>query len=335
MGTKVEKTPTNLDTMVKKRHLKFPGRGLHHAVAVSFIFLGFILFCDPSLWRLFPPAHKSNDDEQKRAFVCITGQVSRLELDSKIRTLLKPLQKAGFTPDVALVLSESSDDNRTFWTKPNQHIQGGHRPAFNKFQDASNHLTKYGFHVVSKNPYVQVEQPILRPDYVEKLRKTTSDKSLQRRAENNLRMMAGWSRCYQEMISSGGGSYDVCLRIRDDHGLTHPLPIDKILPSVKSRTVMSTDCQKHSGMNDRFAIMSTDAAYDYFVGPISTYYLGHLDSQVRNTETLIRHVYEKANLTIINSPMIRGLVKMQVNSNGSTVVYEDHDTVRCMVMNGE
>jgi hypothetical protein len=26
---------------------------------------------------------------------------------------------------------------------------------------------------------------------------------------------------------------------------------------------------------------------------------------------------------------------MQVNSNGSTVVYEDRDTVRCMVMNGE
>jgi hypothetical protein len=34
--------------------------------------------------------------KQKRAFVCITGQLQRLELENKLKTLLIPLERAGF-----------------------------------------------------------------------------------------------------------------------------------------------------------------------------------------------------------------------------------------------
>ena len=49
--------------------------------------------------------HKSSP---RRSFVCITGQLERLELDNKINSVLFPLRAAGYEPDIALVLDDSS-----------------------------------------------------------------------------------------------------------------------------------------------------------------------------------------------------------------------------------
>ena len=42
----------------------------------------------------------------QKCFVCITGQVERLELEDKVLHLLDPLRRAGLTPEVALVLTD-------------------------------------------------------------------------------------------------------------------------------------------------------------------------------------------------------------------------------------
>jgi len=305
------------------------------AVAVLCFFvaaLGFLERC-----RFLPTIRTTASAAQsdRRAFVCITGQVSRLELDYKVRTLLNPIRAAGFIPDVALVLSESAA-NETYWTKPRHIIEGGHVPRFSSCEEAADNLRRLGVHVITEQPYTQSEHPVVRDEYLEMMKLKTPDreKKIQQRAQSNIRMLGGWSQCYKEMISSSE-KYDFGVRIRDDHGFTRALDIPDVLSDLKPFTVMSTDCQIHSGMNDRFAIFSPDAAYDYFVGPLLYFYMGRLNETVRNTESLIKHAYLQANLTIMNSPKIRGLEKIQTNANGTSVVYVDDDSTKCIHKTGK
>jgi hypothetical protein len=52
-----------------------------------------------------PLISTTNDSGKKKIFVCITGQLKRLELKNKFRTLIRPMLDAGYGVDLALVVS--------------------------------------------------------------------------------------------------------------------------------------------------------------------------------------------------------------------------------------
>eukprot|EP00978_Attheya_sp_CCMP212_P007323 scaffold16997_cov54-Attheya_sp.AAC.4 len=145
------------------------------------------------------------------------------------------------------------------------------------------------------------------------------------RALNHARMFAALVPCYDEMIQASkqmGSDYDVVIRIREDHAFTEPFNIHTVFDELTShpRTVMTSSCGRYGGMNDRFAILTPDAAYDYFVGPILSYYTKPLHEKFRNAETFIYYTYLSLKLKVIKTPKIFNLQKFRIFNGGPVLV---------------
>eukprot|EP00550_Attheya_septentrionalis_P010775 CAMPEP_0198304690 /NCGR_PEP_ID=MMETSP1449-20131203/57533_1 /TAXON_ID=420275 /ORGANISM="Attheya septentrionalis, Strain CCMP2084" /LENGTH=358 /DNA_ID=CAMNT_0044007219 /DNA_START=30 /DNA_END=1103 /DNA_ORIENTATION=- len=285
-------------------------------------------------------------DRDHHAFVCITGQVARMELELKVRNLLNPLLEAGFSPDVALILSDKSGE--FFASKPNDKAR---TPLFASYKDAKEFLEERDFNVVTNTPYIQTKNPIINEDYQEELGGVRMDI----RALNHARMFAALVPCYNEMVQASkqmgsdydvvirirefaalvpcydemiqaskqmGSDYDVVIRIREDHAFTEPFNIHTVFDELTSnpRTVMTSSCGPYGGMNDRFAILTPDAAYDYFVGPILSYYTKPLHEKFRNAETFIYYTYLSLKLKVIKTPKIFNLQKFRIFNGGPVLV---------------
>jgi hypothetical protein len=76
----------------------------------------------------------------------------------------------------------------------------------------------------------------------------------------------------------------------------------------------------HIGMNDHFAIMSPDAAFDYFIGPFLSYYMKPLHEKFYNSETFIYHSYLELKLSLIATPKIFHLQKIRIDKDGSVII---------------
>jgi hypothetical protein len=191
-------------------------------------------------------------------------------------------------------------------------------------------LKSLGFEVVTDTPYTQNQDPVIREQFAKQLSYTTKQRS-----GNNIRMLTGWVNCYNAMIQNHTKQYDFAIRIREDHGFTSALDIPDILEDLGPKMVMSTDCSHHGGINDRFAIVSSDAAFGYFVGPFLDYYRMNLTQQVpkykeiKNTETLLAHSYLSSGLTVMESSKIRGLEKLHIDASGKSVVFQAEDAHAC------
>ena len=186
----------------------------------------------------------SIDKQDHRAFVCITGQVARIELELKIQNLLNPLREAGFSPDIALILSDNNGE--LFASKKDEHVT---QPLFASYkEDMKKFLEERDFNVVTNTPYIQTEHPILNKYYQAELDGTRMDV----RAVNHARMFAALVPCYTEMIQASkqmGSDYAFVIRIREDHAFTEPFNIHTVFDelSLKPRTVMASSCAPFPG----------------------------------------------------------------------------------------
>jgi len=108
-----------------------------------------------------------------RAFVCITGQVSRLELDNKLQQVLLPL--AGYlggtdTVDVALVL----DPTGTHATNSDGRVdKGAVKPAFTSGTQAVETLHAANFTRAVYVEYIAAVDPPVSPQYLQQLKRNS------------------------------------------------------------------------------------------------------------------------------------------------------------------
>ena len=106
-------------------------------------------------------------EEQKlsrRCFVCITGQIQRLELKEKVLHILQPLKRAGIIPDVALVVS---DDTMTRFS--NDRGQEHEQQIYHNYQQASDYLAIQGFNVLTQESFKQCNNPHVPASYINKM----------------------------------------------------------------------------------------------------------------------------------------------------------------------
>eukprot|EP00978_Attheya_sp_CCMP212_P008616 scaffold20235_cov47-Attheya_sp.AAC.1 len=106
----------------------------------------------------------SVEKQDHRAFVCITGQVARIELELKVQNLLNPLREAGFSPDIALILSDNNEE--LFASKKDENVT---QPLFVSYKDTKRFLEERDFNVVTNTPYIQTKNPIINEDYQKEL----------------------------------------------------------------------------------------------------------------------------------------------------------------------
>jgi len=81
-------------------------------------------------------------EERKNAFICITGQLGRLELENKMQNIIKPLRQSGYHISVAIVMSKG---------KPNFTHSAAKEERYDHLRKAIEYLRSL--------PYVRVLNP--------------------------------------------------------------------------------------------------------------------------------------------------------------------------------
>ena len=272
------------------------------------------------------PLHSPATDRparRRRAFVCITGQLPRLELDNKIEHLLRPwTEEQGIDVDVALVLSDS--DRSSVHRKGRDDLaEAGAGPgyAYPSVADAAAALSVLpGVTVVGggEEAYDQTADPVLSPVYLRQRGAGSSmnETQLVERVRNHVRQFESLAICGRYLMEAGlagqlgpgsGGEgaddeerpvphYDLVHRVRDDSGYYRPVDFDhvhRLATGGHPRTVVSSHCAEHSGINDRGSFVAPLAAYDYFVHPLQHMYTMDLPAEVRNTEQFLMVTYAR------------------------------------------
>jgi len=264
----------------------------------------------------------------RKCFVCITGQMERLELEDKVLHLLNPLRLAGLIPEVALVLTDAGVPRFT-----NDGFVGGQ--IYPSYAHASEYLKSMGYTVLSTSAFKQSEDPPVSELYTNKMGNTSFNflpEQKKTRAQNHYRQYESLRQC-GVLYQAAQTNYSFVLRARDDLGFRLPLwnatttNLTLVLADLyrTPRTILSTDCRTYDGINDRFAWVSPGAARDYFTTPLASMTSNLVPKETRNPETFLMHSYLNRNITVILSARLRGLLKLQILANNITKPANDRE----------
>jgi hypothetical protein len=302
------------------------------------------------------PPSSSSSSNGTASFVCINGQLERLELDNKLETLLNPiLEDIGGTVDIALVVTE----NQALYTKIRVSDQRAmHKPAFSRYQEAVEYLTSRGFNVVTTEPTAHSEDPMVYPEYEMRLAQLANDKKIKtkelfagnkKRAQNHVRQAISGELCYRHMLATGKDySRGIVTRWRDDVGFKHRLDIAKFNtwihdpPHIKEKddfgvqkafrpTMVTPHCRNWNGLNDRGAFVHPDGAYAFFMAPLAAFSSAQPlpSKRICNYERFLRYLYNQEGFYYVPT---RELYPVPMfNNNGAGVFREEEFTaLQCM-----
>jgi len=242
----------------------------------------------------------------KRAFICITGQLPRLELQNKMQNLFEPMMNNGYDIDVSLVMSEGKALFQS------DRVQDEKASPFHGKEEARQWLTERGISVVSDQiTYVPNDNFPVNPQYwLQKVgwytdwiirNPTIKPESFVdytiRNVIANFKMIEAYTRCWEDAANSGK-EYDLFVRVRDDIGFNSTVAPEVYEPLLegKSRAMVSSAFLQWSGVNDRMAFVTPEAAKCYFTLPHLKFFDGtHLNGslKVHNTETYFKSVYHQ------------------------------------------
>jgi hypothetical protein len=193
-------------------------------------------------WRV-----ASEVNTRPRAFVCVTGQLERLELENKMHTARRPLRAAGCNVKLGLVLSEgeagftNSNHPKLTDIRPNDTI-----PLYTNSSQVIAYLDSHSFHVLSDAiTYPRIENPAVHKQYIDSLYQAQnlvrSRNDQRKRTENHGRIFESYERCL-DIAETSKRPYDLYLRIRDDVGLEKRLTRETFL-NVPSNSIVVSSCR--------------------------------------------------------------------------------------------
>mmetsp|Transcript_625 Transcript_625/g.4231 ORF Transcript_625/g.4231 Transcript_625/m.4231 type:complete len:332 (-) Transcript_625:694-1689(-) len=243
--------------------------------------------------------------DRKRAFVCITGQLHRLELDGKVNNLFQPMVQTHVV-DIALVLSTKT---ASFVVKRSQKVfAGSGQGNFRTLEEVQRKLQNR-FGIVRTKELVQPQAPALNQDYVDMLDKGGVNRTLRvNRSESHIRQWSSYMHCMEmldEFEEFQGARYNVVLRMREDLDVLFPVDFHNLLQHIGGSNLVVQHCDSWGGINDKIAILRRDYALEYFLTPFERFYLRpaemlHTTSplRVKNPETFLRKTYQLEGFTV-------------------------------------
>ena len=287
-------------------------------------------------------------EDKKKAFICITGQLSRLELENKIRNILEPLHQQGYELSVALVLSKG---------EPKFTNKSADESRYDSLRDAFEVLDNLQY-VRILNPSRSAYKPLAHPNppavYYMSLKKVDkrSFEEVLERSENHMRIFDSYQRCWDiertDAFDAFHGAspppaHDVYIRIREDVGLTQPVNMTLVNDLVNyshtaqnPKIMLVTDCRSWGGINDRMAIVSSAAAQDYFLSPYTVLAgdpfrgfgdngLNKIDwSNIITPESLLKQTYDASGIHIVQSKYLRSVKRIIVKKKQGDVVIDGY-----------
>ena len=225
----------------------------------------------------------SSPKEDGVVYICITGQLSRLELDTKIEKVIRPISDR--YSDVRVALSLFMETKNFVNEEKSSDFVSPYSIQTARLMLMQNGAKTVNVYSVEHNDDIPINQNIINnydkfysmPDLKKK------------RAYGHIRQ-------YESLYNCKHGLSDVetvplfAVRLRDDL-YVHSFDVDKIVdelhysPMHSGRTIITPMCASWFGLNDKIAIVSGQYASLYFRSPLETYQRPMIEKWVINPET--------------------------------------------------
>lgn len=221
----------------------------------------------------------SSGMQSRGAYICITGQQSRLELTNKVDKLLKPLHEMGYKVYIGLALATGS----SHFTNVNN---GDKMKLISSIDQAMQRLrsvpgvqeVRYFPPYYDKNIYVNMR-------YKDKLDNANSVL----RVKNHARQYKTLQYCNEwhniSLITQ------LTIRVRDDilfERVDVPMIVNRV---INTGAVVSAACDAWAGMNDKVAFLPSSISTQFFQLPYSTYVTFNASINALNPEKFYSYAY--------------------------------------------
>jgi hypothetical protein len=228
-------------------------------------------------------------------FVCITGQVTRLELQSKwLRFLQFAIQS--YHVDVALVLAHTNRDTFHRFQRDSQHAFES-LDSINQFflRHANDRLR------VEAHEHMEMPAPSVSSQFVRRIAQRVGNVTAAfLEAQNIMRMYDSLRHCWricEDMMRSRNSSYDFYIRLRDDaFFLDDWLPPAIWLTLAPSAFV--TDCLHWRGVNDKTIVCNSIKCARVYFDRLAIEAGFNVRDDVENSETLTATLFSRHNIQI-------------------------------------
>jgi hypothetical protein len=239
----------------------------------------------------------STGDNRKRVAVCITGQIRRLELESKLRNLFPHLK--AYSVVVFGVFGSEVHHSRTFRTA----VKADYRALYNGSlaQVAQTIVTTSKVEAVWLYEYNQSDvsaEISFSADrvYVRGALAATDAKKFELSRVHLLQFdgllrMHYFVESYERHV---GRTFDYVLRIRDDAYVVAHLTISRLIGRLESTnsSVLTSACGLFGGLNDHYAFFRRQVMKALFTAQMRGFYgdiLSHNATKICNPEMLLMH----------------------------------------------
>jgi len=179
----------------------------------------------------------------RRVGICVTGQLSRLELQLKVKNIVKPLKTYGFRVDIIALLSDA----------PPRYVNArymGNASWFRELSEVEKFLANKvdALRVVKYN---QAMKPLLDPSYVRLLDNQRTRAKMEFRTTVHINQWALQQEClfnFLELETQNKEQYGFVMRLREDAVFLNPIKLNAFVIEDK---VTTCACEVYRGINDK------------------------------------------------------------------------------------
>jgi hypothetical protein len=246
----------------------------------------------PSALKLARLAHT-----KPRLGVCVIGQISRLELASKLRHFLEPLG-AIYKLDVVLALGAQRKAHFV-----NKHTDVGGRKDWSEDEirhritsalRARNGNSSSSAGSVVIDTTEQEATPLLHYSYVMAGDKYDQLAQKEERVRSHVRQWRALWLCYGHFVRleiANGEPYAGLVKLREDSLLLKPIAALR-KPHFFRGVAVFKNCNAFEGLNDKVAVMDASYGYAFFAAPLLDWYfnfskLEHSAVHLKNPESYL------------------------------------------------
>ena len=257
----------------------------------------YVLVSNATLLHLHKSELKSKATRpSKRAFVCLTGQLSRLELGSKINNVFRPMSQR-FEVDVAIVLADTLR-----FSNPNV-VTALHEAEFLDKEHVVRTLQQSGAVThIDYNNHSHSNAPLVSASHVKNLDKPEMKPSQRLvRAENHVHQMRSKFQCdlrLQLWQEERQMKYDLVVWLREDviigsHGISSELF------NIPENTVVTAAMEAWNFTNDKAAFLHPSVRKVFFSYPLLEY-VGQQHT-FQSPEIFLSSIMDKYEVKVIRS----------------------------------
>jgi hypothetical protein len=251
----------------------------------------------------------SDPSGNRRGFICLTGQLARVEVESKIENIVKPMKNSGFGAVDLVFVVDSQLNHRTNAKRKKGNSKGLRSVEFFKnsttLLDAVERSSKALLDTVRYVEADHLAEVDVSMRYVRDLDSNYQESDMafaKQRAQNHARQYKQYQGCLDAIKENtvSAGAYDIIVRVRDDLYVAKPINIAEVMETIVPNSIITSKCDQNLGINDKGALVHPSAAERYFMLPLKNLNNDAFlrSNKIINPEQFLKRSYTDSGLKI-------------------------------------